>query len=132
MSYLRFVRPNRISHLDAREGFFCAAYALRDSTDLDPYSADYLEDLLDWFREHLPIPDRFHRSRSNRDEDRDTAGLSWFKPGATEAIERSYELISLLEQNGYVIETIRSERIGYIVYEDDQQVIAEPFADTPR
>jgi hypothetical protein len=32
---------------------------------------------------------------------------------------------------GYQTVEIRSERVGYVVYEDDIQVIAEPFRDTP-
>jgi hypothetical protein len=36
----------------------------------------------------------------------------------------------LLQENGYPIEIIRAERVGYIVYEDEQQVVAEPFSDT--
>jgi hypothetical protein len=36
----------------------------------------------------------------------------------------------VIEANGHVVEIIREERIGYVVYEDEAQVVAEPFADT--
>ena len=36
----------------------------------------------------------------------------------------------LVEANGHVVEIIREERIGYVVYEDEAQVVAEPFANT--
>jgi hypothetical protein len=36
----------------------------------------------------------------------------------------------VVEANGFVVEVIREERIGYVVYEDEVQVVAEPFADT--
>jgi len=131
MKYLRFVRPNTIESLGAREGFFCAAYELRNKLNLEDYTSDQLEDLLSWFRVNLTIPDKFNRSKSKGSWDKEAAGLSWFKEDASEAIARSYELISLLQENGYPIEIIRTERVGYIVYEDDQQVVAAPFSDTP-
>lgn len=118
--------------MDAREGFFCAAYDLRDTATLDQYTFDRLESLLGWFRENLEIPYRFNRTKSKGAFQRNTKGLSWFRPEAQEILGKSYEMIALLQQHGYEIDTLRSDRIGYIVYEDACQVIAEPFADTPR
>lgn len=131
MKYLRFVRPNTIENLGARQGFFCAAYEMRNIPSLEDFVSDQLEDHLSWFRANLTIPDKFNRSKSKGFRDRNTAGLSWFKEDASEAIGRSYELINLLRDNGYPIEVIRTERVGYIVYEDNLQVVAEPFSDTP-
>jgi len=131
MSYVRFVRPNIAEGLHAREGFFCAAYALRNRTEIDPYTSERLEELLSWFRSNLAIPKAFDRSKSKGAGRKYTPGLSWFKEDAAAAIARSFELIELLKENGYPIEIIRAERIGFIVYEDHQQVVAEPFSDTP-
>lgn len=131
MKYLRFVRPNTIENLGSREGFFCAAYELRSALSLEDYTSEQLEDHLSWFRQNLTIPDKFNRSKSKGSRGRKTAGLSWFKEDASEAVRRSFELINLLQENGYPIEVIRTERVGYVVYEDDQQVVAEPFSDTP-
>jgi hypothetical protein len=41
-----------------------------------------------------------------------------------------HQLASILESHGYVVAIVREERVGYIVYEDEHQVVAEPFADT--
>ncbi|MEM7422744.1 MAG: hypothetical protein AAF334_03420 [Pseudomonadota bacterium] len=131
MKFLRFVRPNTIENLGVREGFFCAAYELRSVLSLEDYTSEQLEDHLSWFRNNLPIPEKFNRSKSKGPRDRNTAGLSWFKEDASEAVRRSFELINLLQENGYPIEVIRTARVGYVVYEDDQQVVAEPFSDTP-
>ena len=130
--YLRFVRPTPVEGMAAREGFFCAAYELRDMIDLDAYTADQLEDILDWFRQHLAIPYKFNKSSSKAAFKRDAKGLSWFKPDARDALDKAFELKALLEANGHGIEILRSERIGYVVYEDDHQIVAEPFSDTPR
>jgi len=130
MKYLRFVRSNRIENQGAREGFFCAAYELRSILNLEDYISEQLEDLLSWFRVNLPIPYKFNRSKSKGSRHKNGRGLCWFKEDASEAIGHSYELMSLLQENGYPIEIIHAERVGYIVYEDDQQVVAEPFSDT--
>lgn len=129
--FVRFVCPNPVAGMAARSGFFCAAYDLRDLQTLDQFSCQRLDDLLGWFRENLAIPTRFNTTKSKAAFHKEARGLSWFKPEASAALTKSYELISLLEENGYVIETLRTNRVGYIVYEDDHQIVAEPFADTP-
>jgi hypothetical protein len=39
-------------------------------------------------------------------------------------------LCNLLEAKGIEITSFKTTRIGYLVYEDDHQVAAKPFADT--
>lgn len=129
--FIRFVRPNKVETMAAREGFFCAAYEMRNDPDLNPHIADQLEVLLAWFRENLTIPVKFNKSKSKGSWRRDAKGLSWFKEDATDAIRKSFELIRLLEESGYIVEIIRCERVGYVVYEDENQIVAEPFSDTP-
>ncbi|MDA7965840.1 hypothetical protein [Ruegeria sp.] len=121
----------KVEGMSAREGFFCAAYELRDAVDLDEFTYNRLEDLLDWFRQNLDVPTRFNRTSSKGAFRRDTKGLSWFKPDAKATLDRAFELKALLEDHGHPIEILRTVRIGYITYEDDNQVIAEPFSDTP-
>jgi tRNA splicing ligase len=41
-----------------------------------------------------------------------------------------HEIRRVLERNGHVIEMLSEVRIGYIVYEDTFQVVAEPFSET--
>lgn len=40
-------------------------------------------------------------------------------------------LAGLLGAHGYTVEMLKTNRPGFIVYEDDAQIAAEPFADTP-
>jgi protein-tyrosine phosphatase len=40
-----------------------------------------------------------------------------------------YEMRCVLERNDSCVRVIRARRPGYIVYEDEYQVVAEPFAD---
>jgi hypothetical protein len=30
------------------------------------------------------------------------------------------------------VRTLKAKRVGYVVYEDEYQIVAEPFADTER
>lgn len=57
-------------------------------------------------------------------------GIAWFRDDALEHISRMHEMKRVLEANGYAMHIVREDRIGYVVYSDDIQVIAEPFADT--
>ena len=41
------------------------------------------------------------------------------------------EFCLLLEEEGVPVEILRTRRPGYILYEDEHQVAAYPFADTP-
>ena len=124
---VRFVLPR--SHPDAgvEEGIFGAAYDLRDGTLISISDRQSLEGLLAWFRANLAIPQRFNASKSKGYYRRKTAGVSWLKPTATEHIARMRELIGILERNGYQVSQITTDRPGYVVFEDDYQVIAEPF-----
>jgi hypothetical protein len=130
--YLRFVRQNLVTGIAASEGFFCPAYELRETIGLDQHTFEHINNLLGWFQRNLQTPDRFNRSTSKGSYRRNTVGLSWFKPDAKDMIAKSFELVAVLEENGHPIEIIKCQRIGYIVFEDRNQVVAEPFADTPR
>ncbi len=131
--YLRFVQLNVVEGMKARSGIFSAAYELRNARNVDPHTHKQLEDLLAWFRQNLAIPSRFTRSSSKgADRPSVTYGLSWYKPSAKVHLDKSYELSALLQQNGYFIEIIKTTRLGYVLYEDEHQIVAEPFADGTR
>ena len=89
-----------------------------------------LEEELAWFRNRLSTPARFNRSTSKGYYRRKTRGISWFRDTATECIARMHELKRILEANGHPVTVIREDRIGFVIFEDDLQVVAEPFADT--
>src|SRR5262245_59423554 len=59
-----------------------------------------------------------------------TKGIAWFRDDAQEHISRMHEIKRVLEAHGHVVHVLTEDRIGYVVYEDAAQVIAEPFADT--
>jgi hypothetical protein len=58
-------------------------------------------------------------------------GIAWLRDTATEHISRMQEMRRIVEANGYSVGLVRADRVGYVTYEDEVQVVAEPFADTP-
>lgn len=129
---LRFVVPNSHPDTGVRDGIFRAAYALRRGSVISVADRKSLEDLLAWFKINLAIPSRFNRSKSKGYYRRRTAGVSWLKPTASEHLAKMGELAKILQNNGYEVSPITTDRPSYVVFEDDHQVVAEPFHDEHR
>jgi hypothetical protein len=130
--YLRFVYARTVEGLQSREGIFQAATSLAWDPETDAYSYERVQNLRNWFGNKLDVPERFSKSTSKGAADRDAKGLSWFKPTAKEHIAKAFELKAILEENGYAIEVLKESRIGYVTFEDEFQIVAEPFSDTLR
>ena len=121
--YLRFVIDGVHANTGRRAGLFDAAYRLQEGATLSAGDQQELDTLLAWFADHLPAPDRFGRARHPH-------GISWIRADARAHVERLHALGGLMRRHGYQVEMLRTKRPGYIVYEDEAQAIAEPFADT--
>lgn len=131
--FFRFVHPKTIEQTAARRGFFCVAYEAVVSPDIEQIVATEIQGHLAWFKSNLRVPPNFSRTNSKGAYQREfTLGLSWFRADAQEMLDRAWDLTWLLREQGYVIDVIRSEKIGYVIYEDKFQVVAEPFQDTPK
>ena len=124
---LRFVLSHKHPHTGVRDGIFEAAYGLCDGHYISGADRKSLEGLLSWFEDNLAIPKRFNRSKSKGYDRRNTAGISWLKLAASEHLARMRALVAILEKNGYQVSQISTTRPGYVIFEDDYQVIAEPF-----
>jgi hypothetical protein len=61
---------------------------------------------------------------------RDFRAICWFRETAVQHIAQMHRLKDVLDRHGYPVAIIREQRVGYIVYEDEDQVVAEPFKDT--
>ena len=130
MGFIRFILEKKHPDSGKNEGLFALAYQLRDCGDVAEGDRQDLTEALKWFDLNLPIPDRFNRSRSKGYYRRATRGIAWLRDTSRECISRMYCLKRLLETHDHQVSVIHETRIGYIVYEDDHQVVAEPFADT--
>ena len=130
MTFLRFVVPQLDCDSGVESGLFGAAYALQQNDKVTEADRSIVRDHLNWFDEHLPKPERFNRTSSKGFYRRAPKGIAWFRDSAKEHIGRMHELKNFVETHGYPVTLVREDRIGYVVYEDEFQVIAEPFADT--
>ena len=130
MPFLRFLVSSVNTASGVEGGLFGAAYSLRAAGLLSATERTTLEEHLAWFEQNLAIPERFNRSRSKGYYRRATKGISWFRDTAKEHLARMHELKRIVEANGYIVSLIKEDRVGYVTFEDENQVVAEPFADT--
>lgn len=130
MKYVRFTVLSKWGNQALDDGIFTSAYELRGGDGLSALDRQHLEELLAWFRNNLTIPARFNKAGGKRWNRDDPRGLSWFKLSAVEHLAKIRELAALVECYGYIVQQCVEAKIGYIVFEDKHQVVAEPFADS--
>lgn len=128
--FIRFVLTTRHRESGVEEGLFRAAYRLRDSSSVEDEDRRALAELLGWFGENLATPARFNRSKSKGFYRRTTRGIAWFRDNAADCLSRMHRMKVILEKYGHPVTILTETRVGYVVYEDDVQVVAEPFSDT--
>jgi hypothetical protein len=126
--YVRFVVGKRDEQSGRRQGLFYAAYELANHGALSREELTALDDIHEWFAKNLTEPTR--ASWSARPHAKGQA-LSWFKESAVAHVSKMRSLQAVLKEHGVFADVLRTARPGYVVYEDDHQVLAYPFADTP-
>ncbi|HEV7311108.1 hypothetical protein [Sphingopyxis sp.] len=126
--FIRFVIADLDADSGRRQGLFQAGEALVQSGRMNPFDQEHLEQTYRWFRLHLPVPTRFAVSRRPHAK---AQALSWFRDSAIEHIDRIREYQRILDAYDIPVEMLRTTRPGYIVFEDEYQIAAYPFADTP-
>ena len=122
--FIRFLSSEIDERSQVAAGLFIAASKLRWTDALPDYEFDALSELKNWFNIHLESAFD-HLPRDNRYE----RAVCWFKSTAHEHLARAWEMIAILDRNDVLIWTIRSRKTGYVYYEDEAQVFAEPFDD---
>jgi len=116
--YLRFAVHARHEDSNREKGLFSALYELRDEGRLTGYELIWFNEQAQWFNAHLKAPKALN----------DPAAIMWFKSTATEHIARMRALAELLEHKDMTVATFESAKPGYVLYEDEHQVAAIPFA----
>jgi hypothetical protein len=122
--YIRF----EIDDIDFRSGkpvgIFTVAYEMVRHQSLTTYQKNAIQELLDYFKKELPVPDKFSKSK-NTNHNENTPGISWLKADAVDMVSRFWELKNIIEDlDGPIINVIKKEYVGKIVYEDQHQVVA--------
>lgn len=105
-------------------GVFQAMYQLARRGELSDHEDARWAEIRGWFNSELERPERLSRSRRRNAK---SVAISWFRDSAVEHISRVREITSILADHGVRVTVLRSERPGFIVYEDKYQIVAEPF-----
>jgi hypothetical protein len=126
--FIRFVIHSNDIDSGRRQGLFQALGELETQGLLLEHEVERYYELRDWFRQNLRKPVSFTRSSKPNAK---KVALSWFKDTATRHISMMHGMARVLKAHDVMVEILRSERPGYVVYEDDFQVAAEPFHETP-
>lgn len=126
--YLRFVIDDIDKDSQRMLGVFQAMFYLREEGILYPEEEEEHDALRRWFNKNLERPTRFTASKAPYHHKKYKA-ISWFKESAHEHIARVRRYAQILENHGFPVQVLRAERVGYVVYEDEYQITAEPFAD---
>jgi hypothetical protein len=127
--YIRFVVADIDEDSGREVGVFHAVWNLRDEQKLQLHEEEWHDAVINWFDKHLNKPTRFTASKPPFYRKKSKA-ISWFKDTAHEHLARVRELVLILEHHGVSVRMLKANRIGYIVYEDEFQIVAEPFTDT--
>ena len=125
--YLRFVVPDIDEDSQKELGVFQAVHKLRDQGTLYSYEEEEHDRIRKWFDENLERPLRFTASKPPYHAKKSKA-ISWFRDTAQEHLSRVRSLVAILQNHAVAVRMIKSDRVGYIVYEDEYQIVAEPFA----
>jgi hypothetical protein len=116
--FLRFAAHSVDERTSREIGLFTALYRLETAGSLSNYETSWFGEQERWFNEHLQKPSGLTTP----------AAVLWFKSTATEHITRMRALVELLEHKDVPVVVLETDKPGYIVYEDDHQIAAVPFA----
>lgn len=122
-TYVRFVCFQTIGRRRDRLGLFAAIDAAVESEHAPGWAIREARTLSAWFNANLALPTAFSRGGH---KGYGQPGLSWFKPTATEHIARMHALKTALEACGIHVEMMTSKDPGFIVWQDEHQIVAEP------
>ena len=116
--YVRFV-IGKGEERDIERGIFHAVMLALEWQDITGSDADELNKLRAWFGKNLGKP-----VSGGRDALRH--GVCWFKTNSSEHISRIQEMAVILERNGINVRKISTDKPGFMIYEDEWQLVAEP------
>lgn len=110
------------------KGLFQLTRWLKHSGRLSDRDVDLMQEKVRYFNIYLRVPTRFSPYRDYKR--RESTALCWFKPEAAEMIERMRDLSMWLWLRGVGVRIQKAKHPGYIAYEDDHQIAAQPFRST--
>ena len=123
--YIRFVADETKDPFLA-DGIVTVAAGLKMDGELYDYEVSVLEDMFQWLNDNLPCPP----FKENLGSGRWTSdAVAWFKDTAAtgELVGKFWEIVAILKEHNVLVKVLKTRKPGYIVYEDEFQVVAEMF-----
>ncbi|MGE0084514.1 MAG: hypothetical protein AB7S75_08835 [Desulfococcaceae bacterium] len=127
MNYIRFAIHEKDDKSGREKGLFSAMSDLLFADCLYEYERELEQSLYSWFKKNLRVP-AVLSSKSNHCKN--VNAISWFKVSAKEHIDNFMQYARILEAHDVNVVRLLTDKPGTIVYEDDYQIAAVPFADT--
>ena len=127
--FIRFATDRTDEDTQRPVGVFSVAYQLLREDEIAEYQQNEIRTALDWFQNNLSVPERFSKSRKPH---RESKGVCWFKAEAIECMRNVRHLIQLISEHDVIVRELTTKLPGYIIYEDTNQVVTEPFSSTPQ
>jgi hypothetical protein len=121
--YVRFVCFRHIKNQKQRLGLFQALEEAKVSAFAPAWALRQIGEIYGWFRENLAVPQKFSGGGW---KGLGQPGLSWFKPNAVKHIKQMHQLKLALEACGISVEILTTRDPGLVVWQDRDQVVAEP------
>jgi hypothetical protein len=118
--YIRFVIGSKDEDSHFEQGIFQAFARALEWKTITGSDAEELTSLGAWFSQNLEKPNSFGRGKH-------PLGICWFKTDAAEDIARIWQIVVILERHGIYVKKVKTDKPGYLVYEDEWQIVAEPF-----
>jgi hypothetical protein len=125
--FLPFVVPEIEEDSEWELGVFQAIHKLQRLGVLSAYEEEQDKLIGQWFDQNLPKPTRFTAAKPPFYSKKNRA-ISWFKDTAHEHLARVRSLVAILQNHDIHVRMLKTDRVGYVVYEDEYQIVAEPFA----
>lgn len=122
--HVRFVCSQEVKGQRNRLGHFQALDEARMSDHAASLALAEIKAANDRCNNEHDAPTTFSRGRWRKPGQ---LALCWFKSAATEHIQRKHRLKRALEDCGIHVEGLTTPDPGHILFEDDQQVAAEPL-----
>jgi hypothetical protein len=126
--YIRFVVAEINEDSGQELGVIHAASNLQAAGMLYSYEEEHYKSVRQWFNEHLARPTRFAAAKKPFNNKQNKA-ISWFKDSARHHLAKARELSAILQNHGIMVTMRTASHVGYVVYEDAYQIVAEPFVD---
>lgn len=129
--FVRFVVSEIDDDSQHALGIFQAIAKLRRRGVLTYHEKQQEKAIGKWFDKNLLKPTRFTTSKPPHYRKQSKA-ISWFKDSAHAHIAQVRIVVAILERHGVAVQMLTTARVGYVAYEDEHQIVAEPFAGERR